>query len=170
MTVATKHQPPVVVRSPWRYWTALAALAAGYWLSAFFYRPWRAPEANLPTAHVRLASDLARVGRNGEAIEQCRAALRLSPDDVLARYNLAVFLRDEGQSTEAEVELRRLLERAPRFAQAPVLLGTILAARGDAAGAALAWQAAGDHPAAVENLRRLQGRSQEPRSPERKQP
>lgn len=142
----------------WRYWLALAALAGAYWLSAALYRPWKATAPDLPMAHVRLADDLAQADRLPEAVAQCQAALALRPDDVLARFNLAVYLRQRGNNGQAETELRYLAQKAPRFAQANVLLGTILAERGDNAAAVEAWRAAGEHPAAIENLRRLKDR------------
>lgn len=142
----------------WRYWLSLAVLAGVYWLSAALYRPWKAAAPDLPMAHVRLADDLAQADRLPEAIAQCQTALALRPEDVMARFNMAVYLRQQGNNAQAETELRYLAQKAPRFAQAFVLLGTILAERGDNAAAVEAWRAAGNHPAAVENLRRLKDR------------
>ncbi len=158
MTAQTSTVAATGASAMWRYWSALGGLIAAYWFAAAVYRPWQTADPDLPTAHSRLAGDLARVGRLPEAIEQGRAALALRPDDVLARYNVAVFLRQSGKNAEAEFELAELIQRAPKFSPAQVLRGTILAERGDVAGAVQAWQAAGDHPAAQENLRRLRAR------------
>ena len=61
---------------------------------------------------------LAAAGQPVEAIDAYREALRLDPDFVAARYDLAVLLCESGQGEDALVELEAVLGRWPSFAAA----------------------------------------------------
>ncbi|HYH41369.1 MAG TPA: tetratricopeptide repeat protein [Burkholderiales bacterium] len=67
---------------------------------------------------VQRALGLTRAGRQVEAEQLLRAAVRQYPDDAAAATNLAVVLLDQDRAQEAVPLLQRALEIAPRFAPA----------------------------------------------------
>jgi tetratricopeptide (TPR) repeat protein len=80
-----------------------------------------------PYARDNLAGELEDLpGRTGEAIAQCREALRLKPDDAEAHNNLANALRSEGRTREAISEYEAALRLKPGFAEADNNLGGVL--------------------------------------------
>jgi subtilisin family serine protease len=66
-------------------------------------------------AHYRLASQLASVGRLGEAEASYREAIELQPRYVDARYALARLLNDQGRFEDAESELEKVLDMDPWY-------------------------------------------------------
>lgn len=71
-----------------------------------------------------------RAGRREEGEELLRAALARDPDDLTARYNLAVILHRTGRRGEAEEQYRGVLGRDSSFTRARYSLGTLLAEEG----------------------------------------
>ena len=82
-----------------------------------------------PDAHANLGSALGMVGRNEEAAEHFRAALRMS-DKADIHHNLAATLDKLGRVAEAIPEYKAALAREPDRVLTLVMLGKDLAARG----------------------------------------
>ena len=51
-------------------------------------------------AHNNLGGALSAIGKNAEAIDQFRQALRLDPNFVMAQQNLSTLLSPSAQATE----------------------------------------------------------------------
>ena len=81
-------------------------------------------------ALVNQAAAEARLGREAEAVEHLREALRLEPGSASALYNLGVLLTRAGRPAEAEPVLRELVTRAPEDAGARLELGLVLLSLG----------------------------------------
>jgi Flp pilus assembly protein TadD len=81
-------------------------------------------------AHANLGSLLLDEGRNAEAIDQLRAAVRVRPDQPAARNNLALALRAAGELDAAIDELIETTRVAPTYLQARYNLATSLLAKG----------------------------------------
>jgi len=60
-----------------------------------------------------------------EAIDWCRKAVAYEPREPKYGYSLGFFLAQNGKTTEAETELRKLMARSPEFADAGFLLGSL---------------------------------------------
>ncbi len=60
-----------------------------------------------------------------EAIGYCREARRLQPEDPRYGYTLAYYLSQRGETAEAAVMLKTLLEKHPDYREASMLLGTL---------------------------------------------
>ena len=67
----------------------------------------------------------------GEAVSWCRRAHDLEPGNPKYGHTLAFYLRQQGDQPAAVGVLRALLERQPTFLDARMLLGEILAEKGD---------------------------------------
>lgn len=95
-------------------------LGALTWRQSHIYRDtdtlWRDTAQKNPAAWLawsNLAFEDLRRGRMSDAVEHAQAALRLYPDYVEARFNLAVALTSLGDWTEAENQLREIVRIAP---------------------------------------------------------
>jgi len=64
-------------------------------------------------AFAQLAEELRRSGGYQEAVDTCRAGLKIHPGYLSARVTLGRALIELGQLDEAQVELSRVLESAP---------------------------------------------------------
>jgi tetratricopeptide (TPR) repeat protein len=76
---------------------------------------------------------LSAMGRQDDAISVYRKAIKLDPDNVAARYNLASILADKGLMEEATAELRNAAEAHPRDsrnAEFRMRLGIVLREQG----------------------------------------
>ncbi|MFY9924185.1 MAG: tetratricopeptide repeat protein [Opitutaceae bacterium] len=93
-------------------------------------------------ARNNLGNALAEAGRYDEAIEQFRAASRLSPGYSDPHLNLGNVLTRMGRDAEAVPEYRRALPGNPSNANVLYNLGRALRKTGDAAGAAEAFDRA----------------------------
>jgi tetratricopeptide (TPR) repeat protein len=104
------------------------------------------PEASLP--HVMLAQLQISAGRREEGIALLRAQRSLKPDDYLANWLLAEALSQEGALPNSETEqeavaaLQKAVEVKPDAAPPRVLLGKMLAKRGDLQAAARQFEQA----------------------------
>jgi TolA-binding protein len=100
--------------------------------------------AKTPTEkHFQAGWDLLRAGKAADAAIELGAAADASTSELAsdARYFQAVALIRAGHSSEAERALVAFLDHAPRSTRrgrAAVMLGRLIAARGDRAGAK-AW-------------------------------
>jgi len=81
-------------------------------------------------AFAQLAEELRRGGQTGEAIEVCRAGLRLYPDYVSVRVTLGRALFALNNLDEAQAELERVLRSAPENLAAARGLADIFQRRG----------------------------------------
>lgn len=112
--------------------------------------------AGAPSAQ-RGALAFAEAGRLVEAENSFRLALRLDPSAHRARYNLGLLLAQQERLADAAQELGLAEQTAPAEADYPFALATVLARRGDVAGARAAAERVlrlvPDHPGA----RRLLG-------------
>ena len=113
----------------------------------------RARRATTPTeVHFRAGWALLRDGKAKEAAVELGAAADANPDDPLAadaRYFQAVALERAGDRGQAERVLVAFLDHAPRSlrrGRAAVLLGRLLALRGDVDSARAWYKAAVDDP------------------------
>ena len=77
-----------------------------------------------------------------QAIELCRTADRLRPDEPKYAFAVASYLQQDGQIDQAIQELRQLQQRHPGFAYAYGLLGSLLVDRGRTAEAVQVYQQA----------------------------
>lgn len=75
---------------------------------------------------VLLGEALDRLGRQDEAEECLRKALKVDPDNDEAHYNLGCIYRMEGKFALAEKHLRRAIEIDPKYALAHGELGALL--------------------------------------------
>ena len=82
--------------------------------------------ADRPEARATLGSFLARRGLTAEAEAEYKAALRLSPQYVIAAVNLADLYRQLGRDREGEDVLRNAIAVSPRDAGAHYALGLVL--------------------------------------------
>lgn len=76
-----------------------------------------------------LGAIFKQLGRSSDALLPMQKAAALAPDDVEARYNLAVTLQELGQLDEAEVSYRQAIKIDANYAQAHSNLGVILQKR-----------------------------------------
>jgi protein O-GlcNAc transferase len=83
-----------------------------------------------------------RLGVHAAAVDCCRRAVELAPRDIQAHYNLAVALRDAGQSEAAVDALRATLALEPAHRMAVSSLGHLLLTLGRVDDAVLVYQAA----------------------------
>ena len=63
--------------------------------------------------------------RPAEGIDWCRKAVAYEPGEPKYGYSLGFFLAQNGKTTEAETELRKLMARSPNFADAGFFLGRL---------------------------------------------
>jgi len=103
---------------------ALAAMGQGKDADAAFEEYF---ERDTEKGKLALALDHLRAGRREEAISLLRETLRENPDNVDALRNLAqMYWREDKHLSDAEAMLRRATTLAPGYAQAWMLLGSIL--------------------------------------------
>ncbi len=76
-----------------------------------------------------LGNLLAMAGRLSEAEEAYRRAVGLEPANTSSRYNLALVLMEQGETKQAMVELKSVIDINPRHAWAHYQLGTLEARR-----------------------------------------
>lgn len=94
--------------------------------------------------HFQSGMSLLKAGKSAEAARELLAAAAAGGDDPLAadaRYFAAVAFTKAGRKTEAEQQLLAFLDHAPhsiRRGRAAVMLGRLIAERGDAK-SARAW-------------------------------
>src|SRR5436189_28852 len=93
-------------------------------------------------AFAQLAEELRRSGANQEAVDTCRAGLKIHPGYLSARVTLGRALIELGQLDEAQAELSRVLESAPENLAAIRGLAEIYHRRGDLAQALAQYRAA----------------------------
>jgi len=96
-------------------------------------------------AHNNLGTGLARKGRQAEAIDQFREALKINPAYIECHANLALSLDMQGRAAEALLEYRKVLEAAPDSVNPLNNLAWLLATNADPSvrNAHLAMQLAG---------------------------
>ena len=116
---------------------------------------------------------LQRQGRLGESVARWRQVLAISPEDALARSNLAMALLLAGRREEAgreyrtarEMKLREVVEAKPGNGAARVSLGDVLYAEGKTGEALEQWREAlrlkPDDPAALGRTARVLATSPE---------
>lgn len=101
-----------------------------------FARQWAATSPRHANAHATLGAALARVGRDDEAIDALREAVRLEPALAAAYYNLGVLLARRHANDEAIDAFRAALRAWPDDPDAHYALGVLLAQRGAGSDAA----------------------------------
>lgn len=80
-----------------------------------------------PEIWVLLSSALGHLGKNDEAEECLRQALKIDPDYEEAHYNLGYIYRQKRKFAPAEKHLKRAIEIDPKYALAYAELGQLLA-------------------------------------------
>jgi len=93
-------------------------------------------------AFAQLAEELRRSGGHQEAVDTCRAGLKIHPGYLSARVTLGRALIELGHLDEAQVELARVLESAPENLAAIRGLAEIHHRRGDLVQALAQYRAA----------------------------
>jgi Flp pilus assembly protein TadD len=78
-------------------------------------------------AQANLALLLSRQGRNAEAEQLLKAALRVNPRNARIAFNLGLLLAEEGKTAEAERALRTALKTDPQMAPAAYNLAVLVA-------------------------------------------
>ena len=78
-------------------------------------------------AHLNMAIVHADVGHTDLAVNEYRTALRIDPDFLPARINLAMLANRIGDNAEAEKHLRRVIQQEPEAAEIHYSLGLLLA-------------------------------------------
>src|ERR1700704_2792556 len=113
-------------------------------------------------AFAQLAEELRRSGGYQEAVDTCRAGLKIHPGSLSARVPLGRALIELGQLDQAQAELSRVLESAPENLAAIRGLAEIHHRRGDLAQALAQYRAAlllarndPDLPRTVADLERI---------------
>ncbi|MFU8831841.1 MAG: tetratricopeptide repeat protein, partial [Wenzhouxiangella sp.] len=99
------------------------------------YRQAIALNPNLAAAYLGYGWLLMEQERVAEQMEMWQRAGRLDPLSPVHRTHGAFTVFRSGRLEEAEAELRMILEQHPDFPPAHVILGEVLAGRGDQAGA-----------------------------------
>jgi tetratricopeptide (TPR) repeat protein len=87
--------------------------------------------ANIALQHVRLAQDLIRKNKIGEALKETEYALRLEVNDPEIQYLHAVLLHILGNRRNCMVELERLVGDYPEHSESYNLLGVLHYQEGD---------------------------------------
>ena len=90
----------------------------------------RAAAPREPMLACNLGRALAGLGRTAEAVEAFRAAIKLRPDFVDARFELGQLLYRSRNYEEAEKCFRQLLRVMPSHLHAKMSLGVVLAEAG----------------------------------------
>jgi tetratricopeptide (TPR) repeat protein len=104
---------------------------SGYYVDSItLYRATLARSPDSWVAHHNLGSELAALGRHGEALAHARRAVELKPDFPEALNNLADTLVHTGRAAEALPLLERALVLQPRYAQAENTRGIAFARLG----------------------------------------
>ena len=112
------------------------------------YREAIALAPQYPTAHLNLGVACEAAGDRESALRSYEAVLAIDPANAYANYNLGKLHFVARAFPRAEQHLRAALKGNPRFPEALTVLGNLLDARGDAAGAAAAFESAiGERPA-----------------------
>ena len=101
-----------------------------------------------PMLACNLGRALAGLGRNEDALEAFRAAVKLRPDFVDARYEAGLLLHRMGKLPEAENGFRQLLRLMPGHGHARMALATVLVEAGRPQEAQALLQRALDEPVA----------------------
>jgi tetratricopeptide (TPR) repeat protein len=76
--------------------------------------------------HTCMGVVYGKQGRWDEAVQQCRQALALHPDDSLALFNLGSLLARQDDTKAALEYLEKAVEHASEWAEAHYTLGTVL--------------------------------------------
>jgi tetratricopeptide (TPR) repeat protein len=91
----------------------------------------------LPQAHPEtsdfLAMTLHRTKHYAEALKWAEETARLAPDSIEARYNYARCLHSAGHSQQAEIEIQRVIDQQPNWADPQLDLAMYLCSQGRAA-------------------------------------
>ena len=104
----------------------------------------RSDPQSAPAAY-NLGVLLAR-DRPGEAVEWCRRAATLRPQDPRYGYTLGYFLHQQGRAAEAVAALNAVVQQNPPSSEAYVLLGSIHERAGRWAEARAVYQRAMANP------------------------
>jgi predicted O-linked N-acetylglucosamine transferase (SPINDLY family) len=107
-----------------------------------------------PRAHHLVGTLLMALGRAGDAISSLRAAIRLQPENIQPRLQLALALHQLARLEEAAVSYRRVLAWSPATGDAHCNLGLIESAVHHMARAVALSP---DHPSMLGNLGALAG-------------
>ena len=91
---------------------------------------------------INKGSILVKLGRHVDAIEALGEAIRLAPENPLARVNIAAALRHVGELETAREQTETAIELNPTYPEAHGTLGDILAAIGDFDSALKAYDSA----------------------------
>jgi tetratricopeptide (TPR) repeat protein len=105
---------------------------------------------DLARRHADLAERYRAYGLLPEAEEQLRAALRLRPGYGDLRLQLVRLLYERSKLDEALQHVERLLQMRPEYEEAQLVRGQIEMARGNPAGARVAWSSVRRGPAATQ--------------------
>ena len=104
-----------------------------------------AADPTRPTAIIGLATALAHLGHQSEAIERLRACIALHPAFTRAHMTLGTLLGQQDRFAEAEATIRAALKIEPSLAAGHHLLAKTLRRQGRAPEAEAAYRAAFDH-------------------------
>lgn len=128
----------------WRHYLAarLLEIVGSNAAAAAEYRRAMDRDSGFYAAAVALAYRCAADGRDGEAVEYCRQALKLRPSDCDNRYNLAFLLSRRNQNPEAIEHFAATVALNAKHDMAWYGMGLARAALGDHGGAAEALERA----------------------------
>jgi tetratricopeptide (TPR) repeat protein len=123
---------------------AVCAASAGLFYALAQAGPSGAPANSRAQQRFELGFSLAREGKNTEAIEAFRDAVKLNPDLIEAHFSLGVLLARQGREhySEAMQQFLEVLRLNPRDVDAHVNLSNILEQEGDLATCVTAMQKA----------------------------
>lgn len=131
-TVSVRElQHPLSAKSKRRFAAAQKASEKGEYLKAVeILRGALTDPAAEPFARMNIGVAYVRAGQAGPAVPELTEAVRLMPDDAVARTNLAYALLLTRHVDEAEEEARRALRIDKNNSKARWVLGSILLAKG----------------------------------------
>jgi tetratricopeptide (TPR) repeat protein len=89
--------------------------------------------------HMMMGSALDELGRNAEALQVYKEAVKISPNDGLLRFNLAISLERAKRRDEAKTEIERALRLTPAHPSSQKLLGGFYKESGERIPAILAF-------------------------------
>jgi len=142
---AIEQYQKVLAENPWEV-VALHETAFSYFLAKDYEKSLETARLGaecqsplLGAFHMMIGNALDELGRNTEALEVYKEAVKISPNDGLLRYNLAISLDRAKRRDDAKTEIERALRLTPAHPSSQKLLGGFYKESGQRIPAILAY-------------------------------